>query len=55
MSTKNIDSLEKVMKKILMLSSNELTEMCNNSNKYAIKLFDVKIINKLYFKLINKN
>ena len=52
---KNIDSLEKVMKKILMLSSNDLTKMCNNSNQYAIKLFDVKIINELYFKLINKN
>lgn len=51
---KNIDSLEKVMKKILMLSSNELTNMCNNSNQYAIKYFDVKTINELYFKLIIK-
>ena len=29
--------------------------MCHNSNQYAIRLFDVKVINKLYFQQINES
>ena len=51
---KDISSLEIAMIKTLKLSKNEITKMCHNSNQYAIRLFDVKVINKLYFQQISK-